>query len=152
VSSTNFRPVSVIAADFVPIKPFNTTWLFMGIGQRYDVIFTANQTSDRYWFRVEIPTSACGNNLMSSPSTGTHSIFAIFSYSDTPNPNDEPTSKSQETYSLECTDQKGMVPVTSKNISSDLFDFKGDATDLLNLRLSNKDKHGRKINSWVINE
>jgi hypothetical protein len=128
----------------------------MGIGQRYDVVFTANQTSDRYWFRVEIPTAYCGGNAMSTPAKGNtpakHSIFAIFSYSDAPNPNDEPISRSQGTYSLECADEKGMAPITRKDIPSEQFVFKGNATDLMNLRLSSKDKHGRKINSWVVNE
>jgi hypothetical protein len=122
----------------------------MAIGQRYDVIFTANQTSDRYWFRVEIPPATlCGSNAMSS-GAGQHSIFAIFSYSDAPKPNDEPTSKSQATYKVECADEKGMIPVTEKNVTN-IFDFKGDATDKMNLVQGTRDKHGRRINSWTIN-
>lgn len=36
---------SVIASDFVPIVPYSADWIFVGIGQRYDVVITANQTS-----------------------------------------------------------------------------------------------------------
>lgn len=39
----------VIATDFVPVVPYTTTYLQMGIGQRYDVIITANQTAGNYW-------------------------------------------------------------------------------------------------------
>ena len=44
---------TVITSDFVPIKPFTTDWLLLAIGQRYDVVFTANQTAGNYWFRAE---------------------------------------------------------------------------------------------------
>jgi FtsP/CotA-like multicopper oxidase with cupredoxin domain len=43
----------VIATDFVPIVPFNTTYLQLGIGQRYDVIVTANQAPGNFWFRAD---------------------------------------------------------------------------------------------------
>ncbi|KAH7080805.1 laccase precursor [Paraphoma chrysanthemicola] len=59
---TNFRVnldghgFQVIATDFVPVTPYNTSYLQMGIGQRYDVVFTANQTAGNYWFRRAIFT------------------------------------------------------------------------------------------------
>ncbi|EUC33606.1 multicopper oxidase [Bipolaris zeicola 26-R-13] len=46
------HPFQVIATDFVPVNPYNTTHLQIGIGQRYDVVFTANQTAGNYWFRA----------------------------------------------------------------------------------------------------
>lgn len=52
------HPFQVIATDFVPIVPYNTTFLQIGIGQRYDVVFTANQTAGNYWFRAA-PDGAC---------------------------------------------------------------------------------------------
>jgi FtsP/CotA-like multicopper oxidase with cupredoxin domain len=33
--------LEVIAADFVPIHPYNTTQVSIAMGQRYDVIVTA---------------------------------------------------------------------------------------------------------------
>jgi FtsP/CotA-like multicopper oxidase with cupredoxin domain len=51
--------LEVIAADFVPIHPYNTTQLSIGMGQRYDVIVTAkNLTSGNFWLRA-IPQEAC---------------------------------------------------------------------------------------------
>jgi FtsP/CotA-like multicopper oxidase with cupredoxin domain len=51
--------MQVIAADFVPIDPFTTNVLSIGIGQRYDVIIKATETSGDYWFRANVQ-SACG--------------------------------------------------------------------------------------------
>lgn len=51
--SLDGHPFTVIATDFVPIVPYNTTWVLIGIGQRYDVVFTADQPADNYWFRAE---------------------------------------------------------------------------------------------------
>lgn len=42
----------VIAADFVPVKPFYVDELVLGVGQRYDVIIKANQKKDNYWLHV----------------------------------------------------------------------------------------------------
>ncbi|TVY82302.1 Laccase-2 [Lachnellula suecica] len=54
--------LEVIATDFVPIVPYTTDILSISIGQRYDVIFTANATSDNYWLRA-ILQATCSNNL-----------------------------------------------------------------------------------------
>lgn len=64
---------TVISADFVPITPYTTDWLFLGIGQRADVIITANNTESNYWFRAVVQTD-CGLNLNSD-------ARGIFSYS-----------------------------------------------------------------------
>ncbi len=60
ISSDSFFRVSldnhvmqVMTSDFIPIKPFYTETLLMAIGQRYDVVITANQTAGNYWFRVD---------------------------------------------------------------------------------------------------
>ncbi|EOA85022.1 laccase [Exserohilum turcicum] len=50
------HPFKVIANDFVAIKPYTTTHLQIGIGQRYDVIFTADQKAGNYWFRAVADT------------------------------------------------------------------------------------------------
>lgn len=46
--------LTIIAADFIPVKPIpNQDWILLAIGQRYDVVFTANQTAGTYYFRAE---------------------------------------------------------------------------------------------------
>lgn len=63
---------SVISADFVPIVPYQTQWIFVGIGQRYDVIINANQPIDSYWLHV-VPQTGCSSNLVKN-------ALAIFTY------------------------------------------------------------------------
>lgn len=43
--------LTVIAADLVPIVPFETEMLSIGIGQRYDVVVKADQAPGNYWMR-----------------------------------------------------------------------------------------------------
>ena len=45
--------MTVIALDFDPVKPYNTTVVTLGVGQRADVLVTANAGSNKsaYWMR-----------------------------------------------------------------------------------------------------
>ncbi|KAF2482404.1 laccase II [Neohortaea acidophila] len=43
----------VIAMDFVPIHPYTTDIVSVNIGQRYDLILTANQAPANYWIRSD---------------------------------------------------------------------------------------------------
>ena len=62
--------MEVIAIDFVPIQPYTTDWLDIAIGQRYDVIITADQPSGNYFLRavtqLGCPASCDNNGLGSS--------------------------------------------------------------------------------------
>jgi FtsP/CotA-like multicopper oxidase with cupredoxin domain len=53
--------MTVIAADLVPIVPFKTNMISIGIGQRYDVIIKADQKPNNYWMR-SIPQLSCSSN------------------------------------------------------------------------------------------
>lgn len=88
----------VIAADVTPIEPFTTHWLFITIGQRYDVIITADQPIGNYWFRAEaqdLPIPNCGENYNNG------NIRSIFRYQGAPLRN--PTS-TPEPYTQTCSD------------------------------------------------
>ncbi|KAK6811836.1 hypothetical protein RU639_012391 [Aspergillus parasiticus] len=52
--------LTVISTDFVPIEPYNTTSVLIGVGQRYDVIVHANKgkKGSNFWMRA-IPQEAC---------------------------------------------------------------------------------------------
>lgn len=54
--------LQVMAADFIPVKPFYTNWLLLGTGQRYDVVINANQTAGNYWFRAEAASECASGN------------------------------------------------------------------------------------------
>ncbi|KAI0540529.1 multicopper oxidase [Xylaria digitata] len=67
--------LTVISADLVPITPFETTSINVGIAQRYDVIVKADQEPGNYWMR-SIPQLTCSSNEM------TTNIKAIVTYDD----------------------------------------------------------------------
>lgn len=56
--------LTVVAADFVPIVPYETTSVGLGIGQRYDVIVTAqaNQTAGAAFWMRSVPVTGCSSN------------------------------------------------------------------------------------------
>lgn len=55
--------MQVIASDLVPIQPYTTDVLGIGIGQRYDVIIDMDQTPGNYWMRA-VPQLSCSANEM----------------------------------------------------------------------------------------
>lgn len=67
VFSIDHHMLEVISADFVPVKPFKTTHLHVGIGQRYNVIVTAKPTdypdgtmaNNRKLFWIRTTASPC---------------------------------------------------------------------------------------------
>lgn len=90
--------MTVIAADFVPIEPYTTTNISVGIGQRYDVIIEANptapSTNGKYWMRTEYsrgPGGSCNSEVVGAPSSDKDSQrTGIISYLDAPDAG-EPT-------------------------------------------------------------
>ncbi|RDW61330.1 hypothetical protein BP5796_11222 [Coleophoma crateriformis] len=56
--SIDGHTMTVIANDFVPIKPYKTTVVTLGIGQRSDVLVTANigSSTSSFWMRSNIST------------------------------------------------------------------------------------------------
>lgn len=61
--SIDNHTLTVIAADFVPIVPYTTDRLSIGMGQRYDIIITADQgdVASDFWLRA-VPDSFCSDN------------------------------------------------------------------------------------------
>lgn len=109
--SLDSHKFTVIEADFVPINPYQTEWLFLGIGQRYDVVFTADQSTDSYWFRAEVQTG-CGTN------SNNGNILSIFSYSGA---NQTIPTTTGSNYTESCTDETELVPYTVKNVPKNQF-------------------------------
>lgn len=67
-ADTHFRfmidnhTLEVISNDFVPIVPYSTTNVSIGMGQRYDVVVTAKDLTDgNFWLRA-IPQESCSEN------------------------------------------------------------------------------------------
>ena len=49
--------MTVFANDFVPIKPYTTNVVTLGVGQRSDVVVTMDGTADAFWMRSFISKS-----------------------------------------------------------------------------------------------
>ncbi|KAK5174222.1 laccase, multicopper oxidase, benzenediol:oxygen oxidorectuctase [Saxophila tyrrhenica] len=108
--SLDNHPFTVIAADLSPVRPYTADWIFITVGQRYDVVFEADQDIDNYWFRAEAqdqPRPDCGRNANNG------NIRSIFRYKGAPVAN--PTSQGTS-YTQRCSDevvtayQNGSVP------------------------------------------
>ncbi|KAF2124574.1 multicopper oxidase [Dothidotthia symphoricarpi CBS 119687] len=102
--------MTVIAADLVPIVPYETTVLTMGMGQRYDIIVTADQASvaDNFWLRA-IPQSACSDN------DNIYGIKGIVYYGDAAS---DPTTSAYD-YDDDCDDEtSNLVPYISKTVGT----------------------------------
>lgn len=102
--------LTVIASDLVPIEPYNTTVLDIGMGQRYDIIVSADQasTADNFWLRA-IPQSACSENDNSDD------IRGIVYYGDSA---DTPSTSAYD-YDDGCDDEtSNITPYLSKTVGS----------------------------------
>ncbi|KAF6787311.1 multicopper oxidase [Colletotrichum sojae] len=104
----------VIASDLVPITPYNTTVLDIGMGQRYDIIVTADQasTADNFWMRA-VPQAACSDN------DSTDNIKGIVAYTSTVG---TPSTTAYD-YTDSCDDETdNLVPYLSKTVSDANWD------------------------------
>ncbi|GME66055.1 Multicopper oxidase [Neofusicoccum parvum] len=102
--------LEVIANDFVPIVPYNTTQLSIGMGQRYDVIVTAKDlSSGDFWMRA-IPQESC------SESDATDDIKGIVRYD---NSSTADPATSAYDYTDSCADESAsnLVPYLAINAS-----------------------------------
>ncbi|KAJ9616095.1 uncharacterized protein PV06_06553 [Exophiala oligosperma] len=70
--------MTVMAIDYVPIVPYETEWLNIGIGQRYDVVVEMNQPAAGYFFRA-VTQTGCPS---SSVNTGLGAANGIILYDD----------------------------------------------------------------------
>lgn len=94
--------MTVIANDFVPVKPYNTTVVTLGIGQRTDVLVKANMASNSaVWMRSNISALCSLNN--GNP----HALAAIFY--DKAATNVAPKSKAQPYTETSCSNVSGIL-------------------------------------------
>ncbi|KEF57808.1 uncharacterized protein A1O9_05728 [Exophiala aquamarina CBS 119918] len=100
---------TVISADFVPIVPYSTQWVFLAVGERYDVIINANQAVDSYWLHV-VPQRGCSKNAVTN-------ALAIFSYEGASSATPSNASRSNAPPGAECNDPNdNLVPYVKLNV------------------------------------
>ncbi|EDU41729.1 SufI multicopper oxidase [Pyrenophora tritici-repentis] len=136
IVSLDGHPFLVIANDFVAIEPYRTTHLQIAIGQRYDVVITADQLASNYWFRAQ------ANSLCSSSSA--REGRAIFNYQGQPVA--DPTSTAESIPFTECGD-----PITTPKVPIDVESrtFQSQAKDLPVMFGPVKANHNTLL--WTIN-
>ncbi|KAH7362103.1 laccase-1 [Plectosphaerella cucumerina] len=108
--SIDNHTMTVIAADLIPIEPYTTTMIDMTMGQRYDIIVTADQAdvADNFWMRA-IPQSACSDN------DNVDNIKGIIYYGDSAS---TPTTTGYS-FTDSCDDETdNLVPYVSKTVES----------------------------------
>jgi len=97
--------------DLIPIVPYETDSVVIANGQRYDIVVTANQTSDNYWMRA-IYHSDC-----TSIDDYLDDIKGIIRYDSTST--DDPTSSSP-TFTAQCVDEdaSNLVPYVAQSVGA----------------------------------
>ncbi|KAI9696288.1 MAG: hypothetical protein M1820_008211 [Bogoriella megaspora] len=114
--SIDGHQLEVIATDLVAIKPYNTSSLFIGIGQRYQIIVTAQTfpagtdlSNQNYWIRTRI-AQGCGTVEQSDEETGILRYNPTATASPTTIPNDG---------RIACADEpaSSLVPIVQWNVT-----------------------------------
>jgi FtsP/CotA-like multicopper oxidase with cupredoxin domain len=133
----------VIANDNVPIVPYSTKELSIAIGQRYDVVVTADQAVSNYYLRT-IPAPACSFNR----NDGLGVANAIISYNGATSalPNTTATLLNPQ-----CLDEplSSLVPIVTQPVDSSTFAAQF-ATLPVNLRQATLTS-GDNVFLWYLN-
>ncbi|RPA94820.1 Cupredoxin [Choiromyces venosus 120613-1] len=114
--------LTVVSADFVPIQPYQTKYLNIGIGQRYSVIVEANPSGDDasvnmdYWIRT-IPADGCNSIQFPVKQTGIIRYYNNSTYT-LPVSTFWKLSENQTSEPDDCVDEdmENLVPVVPKSI------------------------------------
>ena len=93
--------MTVQAADFVPVVPYQQTVLSIALAQRYDIVFEASQHVGNYWMRA-VPATGCSANL------NPDGAKAIIHYEGA---NDSEPASTAYTTTPECVDETDLTPV-----------------------------------------
>ncbi|EFX02122.1 laccase [Grosmannia clavigera kw1407] len=137
LASHNF---TIISSDLVPVEPTTVTQLFMGPGQRYDIIITADQDVDNYWFNATFSADGgCGSSINTAPA-------AIFHYSGATG--SVPTDPGASISVPNCGDISDLKPKVSRTIP--VSDFQEAAANTLPINLV-VDSTGPALLTWKVN-
>jgi len=131
---------TVVHTDLVAVQPIVKNQLFLGVGQRYDVIIEANQQVDNYWFNVTMEANNfCGRSNNKFPA-------AIFHYDGASN--GLPTNKGSP-ITAKCDGETGFVPIVPRTLTAS--DFQVNKEFRVDLEQPNFDFRGQ-VFRWEIND
>ncbi|KAF2263560.1 Cupredoxin [Lojkania enalia] len=151
----------VISTDFVPIKPYETNSLSVGIGQRYNVIVEAKpetpSSNGKYWIRTEYTGGTCNGGQVRGAPLGDadpardNQRVGIISYMDATG-TDNPTSTRTQV-EPDCLDEPfdKLEPIVKWSVSAPQNDIKGAVFEA---GLDFKDKRMQRmgVNHWTITD
>jgi FtsP/CotA-like multicopper oxidase with cupredoxin domain len=104
--------MTVIQTDFVPVQAYTTDFLFMGVGQRYDVIIEATKEPKTYWINATFSSPVCGVSLNAFPA-------AILHYEGSPD--NLPTDVGVKPRDTHCADNLEFVPIIPREAPLEAF-------------------------------
>ena len=107
--------MTIIEADLVPVKAQTVDSVFLGVGQRYDVIIDAVEAVDNYWINATLSSSGlCGGSVNPFPA-------AILSYAGAPTglPTNEGVLPADA--QTDCLDLQNLSPVLARTAPVDTF-------------------------------
>ncbi len=104
---------TIIQTDFVPVTPVSVSSVYIGVGQRYDILIDATEKVDNYWVNVTYSsTQVCGTSNNPAPA-------AILSYEGAGDslPTDQGTAPPDSL----CQDKSDFSPIISETVPSTSF-------------------------------
>lgn len=117
--------MTVIEADFVPVQPYAITQVYLGVGQRYDVVINADQAAGAYWLNATLSSvGLCGTSK--NPYPAAIVVYEGFEESLPTNPGVPPT----DTYCADDVTHRPLVP-----ISAPITEFNPRPEDTLSVSL-----------------
>ncbi|KAM0426171.1 hypothetical protein ACHAPT_008515 [Fusarium lateritium] len=123
--SIDHHTFKVIAVDFVSIKPYETDHVSLAIGERMDILVTANQSSkaSSFWLRAA-PQKDCSK--IADPDN----VLGIVHYGSS---NSTPTTNGPQ-FEDHCTDEpyESLVPVVPRDVGPPDHEFKQNANRTYN--------------------
>lgn len=139
--SVDGHQLQVITADFVPVKSVFADSIMMGIGQRYDVILSANQTMGNFWIRANVESACASSNNGAG--------LGIVRYAGAPAGNPTTTSS---VVGNGCNPPGALVPWVPNQVGN-VDQFKSQVADLeVNLQLPGTTTNGLNIVTWGVNQ
>ncbi|KAK3321960.1 multicopper oxidase-domain-containing protein [Apodospora peruviana] len=129
---------TIVATDMVPIQPVTVSSLYVGIGQRYDIIIDANQPVGNYWFNASFSPGPCGISNNPRPA-------AIFQYTGAANTN--PTAVGTAPPDSKCADARTYVPVVAQ--TAPVASFTATSGNTLNTKINIDNSIARVF--WPVN-
>ena len=129
---------TIIAADLIPVKPKTVDSVFLGVGQRLDVLIEAKAAKGNYWFNATFGGQVfCGDS---------HNVgaAAIFQYQGAPA--GLPTIPGTAPADHQCLDDNTLVPIVKRQITPG--NFAPDVNNKIPVRL---DVTGGPIFIWKVN-